>query len=104
MTKLYVGNLSYDTTESSLASAFQKYTSFRSAKLVTDKYSGDSKGFAFVELDDSAEAAKAIQEMDGTSLGSRTIKVNEARPEKRDGGPRGGGGGGYRSNFGDRRR
>ena len=78
--KLYVGNLSYDTTENTLKDAFSKAGSVESAIIITDKMSGRSKGFGFVEMASDDDANKAIEMWDGKELDSRTIKVNEARP------------------------
>lgn len=89
-TKLYVGNLSYDTKESDLHTLFQKHGEVRSVSLITDKYSGQSKGFAFVEMTSSADAEKALSE-NGSSFMGRTITVSEARPPKQFGDKRRGG-------------
>jgi len=112
--KLYVGNLSYHTTENGLQAAFEKYPSVTSVKIINDKFSGQSRGFGFVELSDDEEAARAINEMNGSTLDGKALKVNEARPQVGGGGnSRGGGwgdrsrssqggrggGGGYRRNF-----
>ena len=96
--KLYVGNLSYSTTEDDLREAFAKIGEVESATLIIDQMSGRSKGFGFVEMASDEDAAKAISELNGTTLIDRTITVNEARPKKErgGGGGRGGrGGGGY---------
>ena len=96
--RLYVGKLSYNTTSDDLRDAFSKHGTVVSAEVVMDRDTGRSKGFAFVELADNAEAA--IAALDGTELQGRTIVVNEARPREER--PRGGGGyGGGRG--GDRR-
>jgi RNA recognition motif-containing protein len=96
--RLYVGKLSYNTTSDDLRDAFSKHATVVSAEVVMDRETGRSKGFAFVELADNAEAA--IAALDGTDLQGRTIVVNEARPREER--PRGGGGyGGGRG--GDRR-
>lgn len=88
--KLYVGGLSYDTTEDGLKEAFAKAGKVESAIIITDKMSGRSKGFGFVEMSSEEEAKKAMEMWDGKELDGRTIKVNEARPmEER---PRGQGG------------
>jgi cold-inducible RNA-binding protein len=81
MKKLYIGNLSYKTSEDALREAFAKYASVTSVKVVTDKFSGESRGFGFIELSDAAEASSAISEMDGFSLGGKNLRVNEARPQ-----------------------
>jgi len=91
--KLYVGNLPFTATESDLRSLFEAHGSIASVNVITDRDTGQSKGFAFVEMSSDAEAQKAIQELNGTSLDGREIKVNEAKPKA----PRDnrGGGGGY---------
>jgi len=81
---IYVGNLSYKLTESELRSAFEAYGEVASAKIITDKFSGDSKGFGFVEMPDQAQAEEALKQMDGADLGGRNIRVNEARPRTDD--------------------
>ncbi|MBI3070670.1 MAG: RNA-binding protein [Deltaproteobacteria bacterium] len=91
--KLYVGNLSYDTTEADLQAYFAKAGEVESAKIITDRDTGRSRGFAFVEMRNVEDGKKAIGELDGTALGNRNIKVTEAKP--REDRPRGGGGGGY---------
>ena len=90
--RLYVGSLSYQTTEQELADLFGQVGQVVSATVITDRDSGRSKGFGFVEMSNDDEARKAIDQLNGTTLGSRQIIVNEAR-EKRDnqyGGSRGG--------------
>ncbi|MGL6193256.1 MAG: RNA recognition motif domain-containing protein, partial [Thermoguttaceae bacterium] len=89
--KLYVGNLSYRTTEDEIRDLFEKHGTVDSVSVIIDRESGRSKGFAFVEMSDSNEANAAISALDGTSLGERNIAVNEARPQQRR---TGGGGGG----------
>jgi RNA recognition motif-containing protein len=99
--KLYVGNLSYSTTEDDLREAFAKIGEVQSATLIIDQSNGRSKGFGFVEMASDDDAAKAISEMNGTMLFDRTITVNEARPKtERGGGGYGGGGRGGRSGGG----
>ena len=91
--KLYVGSLSYDTTEDTLRDAFSKAGTVESAAIITDKISGRSKGFGFIEMSTDEEAQKAIEMFNEKELDGRTIIVNEARPmQKRDFAPRGGGG------------
>ena len=80
MTKLYVGNLPYSTSDAELSEKFNKYGNVLSATIITDKMSGRSKGFGFVELEDDAEAQKAIKEMNGADWGGRAIVVSVARP------------------------
>lgn len=97
-TRLYVGNLSYDTTQEGLTEAFMQVSPEGTVKvdLVIDKISGRSKGFAFADMANEEEAAKAIQALNNKDLDGRKLVVNEARP-KTDA-PRGGNGGGFRSN------
>ena len=80
MTKLYVGNLPYSTNDQSLADLFSKYGNVLSATVITDKMSGRSKGFGFVELEDDAQAQTAISEMNGSDLDGRKLNVSVARP------------------------
>ena len=100
--KLYVGNLPYSATEQSVRDAFSKCGTVSSVSIISDRDTGQSKGFGFVEMSSDAEAQAAIQQLNGTSLEGRQIKVNEAKPrESRGGGGRGGfGGGGNRGGFG----
>jgi RNA recognition motif-containing protein len=94
-TKLYVGGLPYSTTEQQLSELFSQQGSVASAKVITDKFTGQSRGFGFVEMATEGEAQKAITALNGTQLDGRTMTVNEAKPqEKRAGGGFGGGGGG----------
>lgn len=93
MKKLYVGNLSYQTREEELESLFGQYGNVKSVKIITDRASGQSKGFGFVEFDDDGEADAAVDALDGSDVGGRNIRVNEAR-DRQEGG--GGGGGGFR--------
>jgi len=99
-TKLYIGGVSYGSTEDGLRDAFAQAGSVTSAKIIIDKMTGRSRGFAFVEMATDAEAQKAIELWNGKELDGRTLTVNEARPmEERA--PRtgtGNGGGGYRAN------
>ncbi len=97
-TKLYVGNLSYAVTQEDLQALFAQAGKVESAVVVTDKFSGQSRGFGFVEMADANEAAQAISTLNDTDLKGRRIKIDEARASTR--GPGGGGGGGG----GDRRR
>lgn len=94
-TKLYVGGLSFDTTDEELKAFFEQAGTVESASVVTDRFSGRSRGFGFVEMATNAEARKAIEELNGKMLGGRTLTVDEARPpqERRGGGFRRGGGG-----------
>jgi cold-inducible RNA-binding protein len=95
--KLYVGNLSYTTTEANLSELFGAFGEVVSVNLITDRMTGRSKGFAFVELADESAAQQAVSELNGKEVDGRTIKVEEARPQ-RPRTPRGswGGGGGRR--------
>lgn len=93
-TKLYVGNLSYDTTEAELRELFSQSGTVRSVTIPTDRMSGQPRGFAFVEMESAADATKAISACDGQTLGGRQIRVNEARPQESRGGGGGFGGGG----------
>ena len=79
---IYVGNLEYKVTEDDLENVFSKFGSVSSASVITDKYSGRSKGFGFITMDDDEEAKKAIEELNETQLESRNIVVNEAKPRK----------------------
>ncbi len=94
-TKLYVGNLAYSVTNEDLEALFSQAGKVDTATVVMDKFSGQSRGFGFVEMADSNEAARAIEEFNETELKGRAIRVNEARPREGGGpgGPRGGGGG-----------
>ena len=95
--KIYVGNLSFQTTETDLTDMFAKVGQVESVQIITDRDTGRSKGFGFVQMADDAAAEKAIAQLNGTELAGRNLTVNEARPmEKRDFGGRGGGGGGRR--------
>jgi RNA recognition motif-containing protein len=98
--KLYVGNLSYNTSEEDLREAFSKIGAVQSATLIVDQTNGRSKGFGFVEMASDEDAAKAIATMNGTSLLDRSITVNEARPKTDRGGSGGYGGGGGRGDRG----
>jgi RNA recognition motif-containing protein len=94
---IYCGNLPYGLTEDELREAFEAHGAVEAARIITDKFSGNSKGFGFVEMPNDAEAQAAITALNGTDLKGREIKVNEARPrEDRGGRGRPGGGGGGR--------
>ena len=88
---IYVGNISYSTNETMLEQAFSAYGTVDSARIITDRDSGRSKGFGFVEMADQSEAQAAIEALNGTDIDGRSITVNEARPK-----PAGGGGGNRR--------
>jgi cold-inducible RNA-binding protein len=94
--KLYVGNLAYSVTNSDLEALFSQAGTVASVAVITDKFSGQSKGFGFVEMNDPADAARAIEQFNETELKGRNIKVNEARP--RESGGNNAGGGNRRSN------
>ena len=101
--KLYVGNLSYDVDSSALEQMFSQHGSVQSAQIITDRDTGRSKGFGFVEMGSDSEAEAAIAAMNGQEHGGRALTVNEAKPkENRSGGGGGGygGGGGGRSGGG----
>ncbi len=93
--KLYVGNLSYGTTDSDLQGMFEEFGTVESAQVIIDRDSGRSKGFGFVEMRNDQEAQAAINALNGKDVDGRSLTVNEARPrEDRGGGGRSGGGGG----------
>lgn len=95
--KLYVGNLAFSVTEEALGTKFSAHGKVESAKLITDRDTGQSKGFGFVEMGSDAEANAAISALNGVDFDGRAIKVNEAKPQtKKTGGGRGGFGGGGR--------
>jgi len=95
--KLYVGGLSFDTTDAELRTLFEQVGTVESATIITDRFSGRSKGFGFVEMSTDDAARQAITELNGKTLGERTITVEEARPPREGGGgPRGRSGGGGR--------
>jgi RNA recognition motif-containing protein len=104
MKRIYVGNLSYQTTEGDLTDLFEQVGQVESVNIITDRDTGRSKGFAFVEMSDE-DAEKAIAQFNGTEVNGRSVTVNEARPREERGGGRGGyggnrGGGGGRGGFG----
>lgn len=104
MTNIFVGNLSFRTTQEELMAAFSQYGNVERVNIVTDRDSGQSRGFAFVEMSERRDAETAISQLNGAELNGRTMNVNEARPKPASGGggagggygdrPRGGGGGG----------
>ena len=96
MKNLYVGNLPHATTEAELRSVFEAHGAVEKVSMVTDRDTGRSRGFAFVEMTDAGEAEKAIAALNGTDLGGRTLKINEAKPKTERPGGFGGGGGGKR--------
>ena len=93
MTNVFVGNLSYQTTESELEAAFAEFGAVERVSIVRDRDTGQPRGFAFVEMTNAAEAAKAINALNGREVNGRALNVNEARP-RAERGPGGGGGGG----------
>jgi len=95
MKKLYVGNLSYGATESTIRSLFENHGAVESVNLITDRDTGRSKGFGFVEMTNDAEAQNAISALNGKEVDGRALTVNEARPKEE----RSGGGGGRRSRW-----
>jgi RNA recognition motif-containing protein len=98
--KLYVGNLAYSVTDSTLQQIFSAHGNVQSAQVIMDRDTGRSKGFGFVEMGSDQEAQAAISALNGTEVEGRNLTVNEARPKTE--GPRGGGGGG-RGGYGGRR-
>ena len=92
MKNLYVGNLPHSASEADLRALFQPHGDIQNVTMVTDRDTGRSRGFAFVEMTDACEAEKAIAALNGTEMGGRALTVNEARPKTDR--PRGGGGGG----------
>ena len=102
MKNLYVGNLSHGTTESELRTVFQTHGNVDKVTLVTDRDTGRSRGFGFVEMANAADADKAVAALNGTELGGRTLTINEAKPKSdrpRTGGQRSGRGGGERDDY-----
>ena len=102
---IYVGNLSFDSTENELKGLFEQYGAVDSAKIIVDQFTGRSRGFGFVEMRNREEGLRAIEELDSKEIGGRSLKVNEARPKTSSGGgggrrrDTGGGGGGGRSRW-----
>lgn len=92
--KLYVGNLSYSVTSADLENLFSPHGGIRSAEVITDRATGQPKGFGFVEMESDQDAQAAITALDGKEHGGRALKVNEARPRESRGGGGGYGGGG----------
>lgn len=99
-TKLYVGNLPYQTTEDDLQALFEAAGQVASVSIVRDRATGQARGFAFVEMNDAEGAQRAISELDRREFGGRNLTVNEARPMA----PRGNGGGGFGGGGGGRQR
>ncbi len=96
MKNLFIGNMSFQTTEADLRALFEPFGQISRVHIAMDRETGRARGFAFIEMPNDAEAAKAIAGLDGKEVGGRNLKVNEARPKSASGGsgPRGGGGGG----------
>ena len=93
--RIYVGGLPFSANDEQLSAVFAAHGAVASAKVITDKFSGQSRGFGFVEMTNDAEAMAAIEKLNGSDMEGRKLTVNEARPmEARDGGSRGGRGGG----------
>lgn len=92
---IYVGNLSREVTETELKEAFESYGTVEKASVIKDKFTGESRGFGFVEMPDASEAQNAIEQMNGKDLNGRAISVNEARPRPQGGNRRPGGRGGF---------
>ena len=90
MKSIFVGNMSFQTTEADLTALFQPFGQIGRIQIVTDRETGRARGFAFVEMPNDAEAAQAVTALDGKAVGGRNLKVNEARPKADR--PRGGGG------------
>jgi RNA recognition motif-containing protein len=99
--RIYVGGLPFSANDGQLSAVFAAHGSVTSAKVITDKFSGQSRGFGFVEMADDTEALAAIEKLNGSDMEGRKLTVNEARPmESRDGGGRGGAGGNRGGGFG----
>ena len=97
--KLYVGNLPYSITEEELTQMFSQCGTVESVRLITDRDTGRSKGFGFVEMSSNEEAEKAISQLGGKEINGRPLTVNESRPQAPRHGGGGGGGGGRRGNY-----
>jgi cold-inducible RNA-binding protein len=97
MTNIFVGNLNFQTTQDDLMATFSQYGSVERVNIVTDRDSGQSRGFAFVEMTERRDAETAISQLNGAELNGRAMNVNEARPK-----PAGGGGGGFGGGGGNR--
>lgn len=97
MKNVFVGNMNFQTTEAELRALFEPFGQVSRVHIAMDRETGRARGFAFVEMPNDEEAAKAMSSLDGKEVGGRALKVNEARPKGASGGggPRGGGGGGY---------
>ena len=104
MTSIFVGNLNYSTTQDDLHATFSQFGNVERVNVVTDRDSGQPRGFAFVEMTEPSEAQNAISQLNGAELHGRAMSVNEARPKPTGGGGRGGFGGPRRGNGGGRGR
>ena len=98
--KIYVGNMSFNTTQDSLEQLFSQHGNVREATIVSDRDTGRPRGFGFVTMDDDGEARAAIEALNGAEVDGRTLSVNEARPKPAGGGGGGRSGGGYRGGSG----
>ena len=85
---IYVGNLSFDASEGELRTLFGEYGEVDSIKIISDQFTGRSRGFGFVEMQDREEGLRAVKELDSRELGGRTLKINEAKPKTSGGGGR----------------
>lgn len=103
MTNIFVGNLSFQTTQEDLLSAFGQYGNVERVNIITDRDTGQARGFAFVEMTEKQDAETAIKQLDGAEMNGRALKVNEARPKPQGSGFGGGGGNRGRSGGGSRR-
>lgn len=102
---IYVGNLAYSATEDQLQAEFAQFGTVTSVKIIIDKFTGQSRGFGFVEMANREEGEKAIQALNGKDLGGRALRINESQPKPEGSGfasrgPRGGNGGGDRGGYG----
>ena len=102
MKNIFVGNLSFSSTEDAVRGLFEQFGAVDRVSIITDRDTGRSRGFAFVEMSNDAEAERAISALNGSDYGGRRLNVNEARPKEER--PRGGGGGGYGGDRGGRNR
>jgi RNA recognition motif-containing protein len=100
MKNIYVGNLSFDATEDQVRSLFEAYGAVEKVSIITDRDTGQPRGFAFVEMLDDDAATKAMEALNGSSLGGRNLNINEARPKADRPRSGGGGGGGGRGGYG----
>jgi RNA recognition motif-containing protein len=104
VTNIFVGNLSFETTQDELQTTFSQFGAVERVNIVTDRDTGQPRGFAFVEMTHANEAQNAISQLNGTEMHGRSLNVNEARPKPSSGGARGGFGGSRRSGGGGRGR